>query len=391
MGYNPRMIPRLFAVAGIRRAPCALPAWVFVCIALHYGLTSAYNLLTGSLGGAWTVTPPMALRWGLSTFLVSLFLLACLPLLAALRAWGWDWTRPRVSSWLLYFGVFAAAAFAGSVLRSWLAPWSLGSALPEGTFWRMVTLLSMSHLCTIAPCEIFLARRRARVAWIAESEHLELELTRSRSRLVEADDHLRREVAEHLHGEVQSRLLMAWALLDQARGGDAAQEAALLMQTQEQLDRLQKMGLPQARELLGAQEAARPFSEAVTELVARFAPVMPVELSMDARLSACQDRLAPALRRSARRLLEEALLNAFRHARAEHVRVSLAPRSEAALVLSVEDDGVGFDPAAAPKGLGLSGLGADLGGALEVVSAPGAGTRIVLHLPLSAALPGGVA
>ncbi|MNX86785.1 hypothetical protein D3C86_1186830 [compost metagenome] len=86
------MIPRFpadtdVARAFIRRAPHALPAWGMLGIALHYALAPAYNLVTGSLGLAWEVTPAMALRWGLLSCLVSLQLVACLPVLSRLRAW----------------------------------------------------------------------------------------------------------------------------------------------------------------------------------------------------------------------------------------------------------------------------------------------------------------
>lgn len=374
----------------IKRAPFALPAWAFLLMALHYGLTSAYNLVTGSLGAAWEVTPPMALRWGLLTFLVTLPLLACSPLL---RVAGVGWRRPRLSSWLLYYGVYAAVSFAGALLRSCLAPWALGSALAAGTFWQLVALLAFSLLSTLAASEVFVARRRARAAWLEASERLERDLARSRSELVEADDRLRRETAEYLHGEVQSRLLMAWALLDQARAGDAG-AAEAMSRAQEQLARLEGMGLPQALEMLRVPEAAIPFSDVVLELVDRFRAVMPVELEVGPTVPACQDRLSPELRRAARCLLEEALLNAFRHARAERVRVRFARRSDTELALSVEDDGVGFEPAASPKGLGLSGLGADLalmGGALELASQPGRGTRVALRLPLAAPVSGAIA
>ena len=49
----------------------------------------------------------------------------------------------------------------------------------------------------------------------------------------------------------------------------------------------------------------------------------------------------------------------------------------------VEDDGVGFDPAAA-AGVGLAGLrdrAEEVGGAVDVVSAPGEGTRVTVRVP----------
>ena len=51
---------------------------------------------------------------------------------------------------------------------------------------------------------------------------------------------------------------------------------------------------------------------------------------------------------------------------------------------SVEDDGIGFDPATARSGAGLTNLGdrvAAVGGGLHIDSRPGEGTRITAELP----------
>jgi signal transduction histidine kinase len=58
------------------------------------------------------------------------------------------------------------------------------------------------------------------------------------------------------------------------------------------------------------------------------------------------------------------------------------------LVFTVTDDGKGFDPATTPKGTGLQGiadrLGA-LGGTIDIISAPGRGTRLTGRVPTAAA------
>jgi signal transduction histidine kinase len=83
---------------------------------------------------------------------------------------------------------------------------------------------------------------------------------------------------------------------------------------------------------------------------------------------------------------QEALANVRRHASATAVvlRVSRVGVGESAQVsVHVEDDGVGFDPAAA-AGVGLAGLRSraeEVGGAVDVVSAPGEGTRVTVRVP----------
>jgi len=79
----------------------------------------------------------------------------------------------------------------------------------------------------------------------------------------------------------------------------------------------------------------------------------------------------------------------MKHAQASHVEISLAA-SDASLLLSVRDDGIGgADPA---RGSGLTGL-ADrveaLGGSIHVRSTAGTGTHITVDLPLEYALAQG--
>ena len=85
------------------------------------------------------------------------------------------------------------------------------------------------------------------------------------------------------------------------------------------------------------------------------------------------------------RVTQEALVNAGRHGGATRVEVELAAEAGRA-ELHVRDDGRGFEPAAtraAGSGLGLEGMAERarlVGGALDVRSAPGAGTEVTLRL-----------
>jgi len=87
------------------------------------------------------------------------------------------------------------------------------------------------------------------------------------------------------------------------------------------------------------------------------------------------------------RLMQEALTNALKHARASRVRVvtrDLGRRVE----IRVEDDGEGFDVGTISQGRGLRGLqrrAKVLGGSLRVDSSPGHGTVVTLRLPVARA------
>lgn len=88
------------------------------------------------------------------------------------------------------------------------------------------------------------------------------------------------------------------------------------------------------------------------------------------------------------RVLQEALTNAAKHARAKRVIVNLTTEKDS-VTLSVKDDGVGFDPSLAGKdisqGLGITGMkerAALCGGLFSVTSSPGNGVEIKLEIPI---------
>lgn len=85
-------------------------------------------------------------------------------------------------------------------------------------------------------------------------------------------------------------------------------------------------------------------------------------------------------------LLTEALSNALRHAHADHVTVEVREDQERGeIVLSVTDDGVGFDPKTVGGGMGLANMRArvlGLDGTLELGSKPGEGTAVVARVPV---------
>jgi two-component system NarL family sensor kinase len=84
------------------------------------------------------------------------------------------------------------------------------------------------------------------------------------------------------------------------------------------------------------------------------------------------------------RIAQEALSNAGRYARARYVNLTLAQRPGSVL-LTVEDDGVGFDTRRAADGryglLGMNERAHALGGRFRIQSSPGQGTRVEVEVP----------
>ena len=89
------------------------------------------------------------------------------------------------------------------------------------------------------------------------------------------------------------------------------------------------------------------------------------------------------------RIVQEGLRNISKHACANHISVSLKGLEQGVL-LSIQDDGIGFDLAEAKvsPGLGLSSLAERVrlvGGELSIQSQPGGGTVITVKAPLDSA------
>jgi PAS domain S-box-containing protein len=85
------------------------------------------------------------------------------------------------------------------------------------------------------------------------------------------------------------------------------------------------------------------------------------------------------------RIIQEQINNIIRHAHATAIHIGLET-IEGSVILSVSDNGKGFDPVKVKRGLGLSNMGnrADLfGGTLKIDTTPGKGCSIRVLIPLS--------
>src|SRR5829696_6738741 len=106
------------------------------------------------------------------------------------------------------------------------------------------------------------------------------------------------------------------------------------------------------------------------------------------------DELPPlpaAVEVAAYRIVQEALTNVSRHARASACTVRLACADGRALTIEVTDDGIGL-PDTPEGGVGLSSMrerAAELGGECEIVRSRPSGTRVFARLPFREPLPEG--
>ena len=196
-------------------------------------------------------------------------------------------------------------------------------------------------------------------------------------------------------GYVNTKAQAAQELL---RAGQAERASAQLGQ----LGEAAREAYADVREnILGLRTAVDPeggFLDALRQYLERWQEQSGVraELTVTAGEAAIR-ALPPTAELQLLRIVQEALSNVRKHAGTTRAAVSIAA-ADGRLVATVADDGAGFTPAslgpAAFPRFGLTGMrerAEAAGGTLTIESAPGAGTRVVVQLPIRPPADRGVA
>lgn len=251
-----------------------------------------------------------------------------------------------------------------------------------GAFWP-ITFAGMALVLLVATGLLFLLTRRLRRSADERERLLEAAADASAAERV--------RIARDLHdGVVQDLVGASFAMSALARTDE----------------------LPSAARRT-AEEAGATVRTSLKSLRSLMVEIYPPDLRVEALGAALQDLLAPAAAQGVAasasvveaepasdaavrlvwRVAQEAVRNALRHSGARTLGVTVTGEEQPVgrrLVLTVSDDGTGFDPqeprSAGHFGLrGLAGLVRDAGGRLDVRSAAGEGTTVHLEVPAGAA------
>lgn len=217
------------------------------------------------------------------------------------------------------------------------------------------------------------------------AERAESELRRLSQQLVRAQEEERKSISRELHdevGQMLTALRVELGTLERLRFVSESEFHSHLSGTKQLVEQTLRvvrdmaMGLrPSMLDDLGLQPAlewqARDFSR-------RFG--VPVNLQLEGTL----DTLPERHRTCVFRVIQEALTNCARHARANEIRIAVHGHRDG-LLLTVQDDGVGIGPPGARRrGLGLIGIEErvrELGGTVRIYSQSDKGTVLSVELP----------
>jgi PAS domain S-box-containing protein len=208
--------------------------------------------------------------------------------------------------------------------------------------------------------------------------------------LIHAQEEERRRLARELHDEIGQVLTVVSLSLEQAKklvdeaGWERLDESrAVVARAIEQVRSMSLNLRPPMLDDIGIESALRWFIDR---------QVNATGIKIDLVSSLGGNRVTSELETACFRIVQETLTNVARHARARTIRIELA-RKDSDLLLSIQDDGIGFDVAAsrqrATSGGSFGLLGMEertrlLGGEFEIESASGQGTVTRVRLPLKA-------
>lgn len=218
-----------------------------------------------------------------------------------------------------------------------------------------------------------------------EGVRAQQELKELSARLVSAQEEERRAISRELHDEVGQSLS---ALLMEA-GNAAASVPQASAEVRRHVESIKKLAEASVNVIRNMTLLLRPsmlddfgLVPALEWQAREVSKRTGLRVHVSAEESAAE--LSDEFKTCIYRVVQEALHNCARHSRARNVKV-VVKQEPSRIVLSVEDDGHGFDSRRV-RGLGLVGMEErvnHLGGAFEIESHPGAGTKVAVELPLA--------
>jgi signal transduction histidine kinase len=219
----------------------------------------------------------------------------------------------------------------------------------------------------------------------ARAQEAEGQMRELSQQLVAAQEEERRKLSRELHdhvGQMLTALRMELGRIDRVRPQSDSRVTAALTECRQLVDDMVRivrdlaLGLrPSMLDDFGLQ----PALEWLTRDFTRRSNV-PVELQISGTL----DTLSDQHRTCIYRVVQEALTNCVRHARATAIGVVVRAREDT-IDVSVSDDGIGLNPSHRAGGFGLRGIEErvrELGGTITLLSAAGQGATLAIKLPI---------
>lgn len=193
----------------------------------------------------------------------------------------------------------------------------------------------------------------------------------------------RQRLARELHDTVSQELFglaMLLGAIRQLLPPEAFVAQRQLTQAEEVARRAQATMRALIRALRPVELAGQTLAAALLALKREIEEREGIAVRLDSQVP---DTLPPAVEDVLFRIAQEAVANAVRHGHPSAITIRAEAR-DPDVVLTVSDDGVGFDPVRVSEHVGIPGMRerlAEVGGRLVLWSLPGQGTRVEARIP----------
>ncbi|WP_053990896.1 sensor histidine kinase [Mangrovimonas sp. TPBH4] len=199
----------------------------------------------------------------------------------------------------------------------------------------------------------------------------------------EARAHEKKRISEELHDGILGRLFGTRLSLDSLSFSEGKEAATSRIGYISELKKIEEDIRKISHDLNTDFVSGSGFMDIVSELVEKQANAYQLNYTFDYTDDINWENVPNKTKINIYRIIQESLQNIYKHAEAQLVKIDVSLKEEI-IVMTLTDDGKGFDVNKSRKGIGLKNINsrvAEVDGKLSIDSAPNQGTTITIEIP----------
>ena len=201
--------------------------------------------------------------------------------------------------------------------------------------------------------------------------------------VTEAKQIVRSDLGKELHDNVNqllaaSRIYMDLALRNKAKRNDYINRSSEYTLTA--IEEIRKLAKGLVNDTIHNVGLCNAIGNMAHDFMQAYSTKISCELERD-----LQEHMSAKFKLDVYRIVQEQLNNIVKHANASHVRINLS-RNEVQVILSISDDGTGFDISQSSEGMGINNIKSrvlNYGGQADFISKPGKGCVLKVTVPIA--------
>lgn len=264
----------------------------------------------------------------------------------------------------------------------------------EATKYRTTLIISIAIILTVLSLIALLYNRikrleneRRAIVLASRIEQKEMEYKTLQSeteqrmmrRYLDGRESERKSLAKELHDSVANDVVSI--IMQNEVGANSEKINSLLRKTYNHIRQISHQLMPPEFKYISLTGMIKDYTELLNETT-------PTHFQMDiadSDISSIIEEMPEQLTKEIYYILQEAIGNTLKHADAKNVEIDLHINNNEELIITVADDGKGFDTAALHGGIGLRTMrdrSDDIGAELEIESEIGEGSKVILTLSI---------